>query len=190
MLLSFEDHFYQRRENRASRILTFNHRKRQLGIYYILFNLLSFDAYNTNMKLGLQHDLKLYWTNIFLRKIFCEGEKITANCWLYLLSIGTFSGMGLIPGAKSPTTTVRIGALTTHSIKAWPLHSKVVWSQNRKSFRAITSFVSSVLKSKSSMPRIYQSDSCQNHDIPQEREEKKAPMNFHLYRFQISDIDC
>ena len=104
---------------------------------------------------------------VFWRKIFPEVEKIAANWWLYLLSIGTFSGMGLIPGAKSPTTTVRIGALTTHSIKAWPLHSKVVWSQNRKSFRAITSFVSSVLKSKSSMLRIYQSDSCQNHDIPQ-----------------------
>ena len=114
---------------------------------------------------------------VFWRKIFREVEKIAANwwlylLWLYLLSIGTFSGMGLIPGAKSPTTTVRIGALTTHSIKAWPPHSKVVWSQNRKSFRAITSFVSSVLKSKSSMLRIYQSDSCQNHDMPQEREKK------------------
>ena len=155
---------------------------------YIILYLQSFDAYNTNMKLGFQQ-FKALLNPFFWRKIFREVEKIAANWWLYLLSIGTFSGMGLIPGAKSPTTTVRIGALTTHSIKAWPLHSKVVWSQNRKSFRAITSFVSSVLKSKSSMLRIYQSDSCQNHDMPQERE-KKAPMNFHLYRFQISDIDC
>ena len=135
---------------------------------YMLFNLQSFNAYNTNMKIGFQHDLKLNWIHCFLKKNLPRSKKkIAANWWLYLLSIGTFSGMGLIPGAKSPTTTVRIGALTTHSIKAWPLHSKVVWSQNRKSFRAITSFVSSVLKSKSSMLRIYQSDSCQNHDIPQ-----------------------
>ena len=69
-----------------------------------------------------------------------------------LLTKGTSYGTVLTHGAKNPTITVRTGALMTHSMSAQLRHLKEASLPNRKSFRAITSFVFSVSKSKSSMP--------------------------------------